>query len=150
TVSTQDLQQQVTKETNTIGSLQRAIVVYEQALQSGTLSGSQRVDVEVKLANAQHQLLINRKSRSGAIKLGRTANISLNLTTNQHAGAAGPHKRGRLGRLLHGAGSFLALEAVILIYVLIVAGPIVLVLALLWWFTRGRRRREERGLLASA
>lgn len=149
-VSTQDLQQQVTKQTNTIGSLQRAISIYEQALQSGTLTGSQRVDVQVKLANAQHQLSSTRKSRSSAVKLGRTANIQLTLTTNQHAGAVGPHKRGQLSRLLHDAGNFLALEGVIVIYALIVAGPIVLLLALLWWVTRGRRQREEKRLLASA
>jgi len=149
-VSTQDLQQQVTKQTNAIGSLQRAIQVYEQALQSGTLTGSQRVDVQVKLENAQHQLASTRKSRAGAVKLGRTANIYLNLTTNPHSGAARHHKTGRVGQMLHNMGDFLGLEGVIVLYILVVAFPIVLIGALAWWIMRERRRREERLLAANA
>lgn len=148
-VSTQDLQQQFGKQTNVIGRLKREIAIYEQALSSGTLSGSQRVDVQIHLANAEHSLTSERKARSHTVSSAATASIQLQLTTNQHAFAVGPHKRGRFGRLLHNAAGFLALEGIIVLYILIVAGPIAILIALGWWLRRERRRRDERTLLAS-
>jgi hypothetical protein len=149
-VSTQDLEKQFSQQTNQIGSLQRAITIYKQALQSASLTYSQRIEIQIRLANAEHQLKGTQKSRSQTVSSGRTAEIRLTLTTAHQAFLAAPHKRGRLGRLLHNAGGFLALEGVIVLYILIVAIPIFLVLALVWWFTRGRRHRDERRLLASA
>lgn len=149
-LSTQDLQQQFTKQTNRIGTLRRAIAIYEQALQSGTLSGSQRVEVQIRLSNAQHELTLERKSRSHTVASGATANISLTLTTNRHAIVPfGNHKRGRFGRLLHGAAGFLGLEGIIVLYALVVLSPILVLGGLSWALWRERRRREERRLLAS-
>jgi Domain of unknown function (DUF4349) len=149
-ISTQDLQQQLTHETNQIGSLKRAIVVYETALKSGSLSATERVAIQIKLANAEHALTLQRKARQGTVTYGSTANISLVLSTNKNSFAVGPHKRGRLGRLLHDAAGFLGLEGIIVLYALIVAGPVLLLGGLGWWLVRERRRREESRLLASA
>ncbi len=149
-VSTQDLQQQLTHETNQIGSLRRAIAVYVQALQSGSLSASERVSIQIKLANVRHALTQQRKSRQGTLASGATANVSLVLSTNKNAFAVAPHKRGRFGRLLHDAAGFLGLEGIIVLYALIVAGPLLLLGGLGWWALRERRRREESRLLASA
>jgi hypothetical protein len=149
-LATQDLQQQVTKQTNRIGTLRRAIAVYEQALQSGTLTGSQRVEVQIRLANAQHELTTERKSRSHTVAYGATANISLTLTTNRHAIVPfGHHKRGRFGRLIHGAAGFLGLEGIIVLYALVVLSPFLVLGGLSWALLRERRRREERRLLAT-
>jgi hypothetical protein len=149
-ISTQDLQQQFTRQTSRIGQLRRAIAIYQQALQSGTLSGSQRVEVQIRLANAEHEITATRKSRSHTVASGTTADVQLTLTMSQHHHAVvHPGKRGRLGRLLHNAGDFLGLEGIIVLYALIVAFPIVLLVALLWWLMRERRRREEK-LLANA
>jgi Domain of unknown function (DUF4349) len=148
-VATQDLQQKLTHENSGIGSLQRAIAVYESALNSGTLSGSQRVIIEVRLNNARRQLSQLRHARTGTLASGATASISLLLTThNQAIVAHHHHKQGRLGRLLGSAARFLGLEGIIVLYALIVLSPIVLIGALAWWIVRERRRREER-LLAS-
>ena len=149
-ISTQDLQQQLTHQTNQIGSVRRAIAVYEQALQSGSLSATQRVEIQIKLANAQHSLKLVRKARSGTVASGATADISLTLTTNKNGiVGGGHHKSGRFDRLLGSAGSFLALEGIIVLYALIVLAPFLLLGALAWWILRERRRREER-LLANA
>ena len=43
------------------------------------------------------------------------------------AAAAVPHHRGRLGRMVHGAIGFLALEAIIALYALIVISPLAIV-----------------------
>jgi hypothetical protein len=150
TVSTQDLEQQFKKQTNTISQLRREIAIYEQALNSGTLSGSERVAIQIKLANAQHQITATRKARIHTVAAGSTASIQLSLTTKRSAAAVVRHQpRGRLGRLLHNAAGFLALEAMIVLYIIIVALPIVLLGALIWWLTRGRKQRDEKRLLAS-
>ncbi|MGH3008386.1 MAG: DUF4349 domain-containing protein [Gaiellaceae bacterium] len=149
-VSTQDLQQQFSRQTNVIGTLKRKIAIYEQALSSGAVSGSQRVEVQISLSNAEHELTSERKARSHTAASAATAAIQLQLTTNQHAFAVGPHKSGRVGRLLGNAGDFLGLEGIIVLYALIVAGPIALLLWLFWAGLRERRRRDEKRLLASA
>ncbi len=55
-VSTQDLQAKVTHQTSAIGSLRRAVAVYEKALESTTLSATERVAIQIKLNNARHAL----------------------------------------------------------------------------------------------
>jgi hypothetical protein len=148
-VSTQDLTQQFTKQTNQISQLQRAVAIYEHALQSGTLTGSQKVIVQIRLANAQHELAGTRKTRSQTVKAGRTAQISLTLSTSQHAPAA-HHKTGRLGQMFHNLGSFLAVEGMIVLYVVIAALPFILIAVLIWWLIRERRRKEEELLAQGA
>jgi uncharacterized protein DUF4349 len=148
-VSTQDLQTKLTHQTSAIGSLRRAIAVYEQALQSTTLPASQRVIIQIRLNNARRELSKVRHARAGTLASGATADISLLLTTSGHAFVGGHHKSGRFNRLLGSAAGFLGLEAIIVLYALIVISPLVLLGALAWWILRERRRREER-LLASA
>jgi Domain of unknown function (DUF4349) len=149
-VSTQDLQAKVTHQNSAIGSLRRAISVYESALNSGTLSASERVTIQIRLNNARHALSRLRHARNATQTLGATADISLLLTTRNHAIVV-PHHHGstRLGRFLGSAAHFLALEGIIVLYALIVLAPVLLLGALAWWILRERRRREER-LLASA
>jgi Domain of unknown function (DUF4349) len=149
-VSTQDLQQQLTRQNNGIGTLRRAIAVYEQALESGTLSPSQRIDVQIKLANARHSVKLLRKARAGTIQSGATADISLTLTTSKSSiVGGGSHTSGRFDRLLGGAAGFLALEGIVVLYALVVLSPLLVLGGLAWAFLRERRRRDERRLLAS-
>jgi Domain of unknown function (DUF4349) len=149
-VSTKDLQQQLTSQNNGIGSLKRAIAVYEQALKSGSLSASERVQIEIKLSNARHAITQLRRNRSATLQSGATSDISLLLTTRQHAFVVTHHHgSSRVGRLLGSAGHFLALEGIIFLYALIVVAPLLVIGGLAWWLVRERRRREER-LLASA
>ncbi len=149
-VSTQDLQQQFRQQTDTIGSLKRAIAIYQQALNSGSVSGSQRVEVQIRLSSAEHALNSQRKARSHTVASAATADIQLTLTTNQHAFVTVHHKQGRLGRLLGNAGNFLGLEGIIVLYALIVASPFVILGGLGWGLARERRRRGEKALLGSA
>ena len=149
-VSTKDLQQQLNGQNNGIGSLKRAIAVYEQALKSGSLSGAERVQIEIKLSNARHAITQLRRSRTATLQSGATSNISLLLTTRQHAFVVHHHRGStRVGRLLGSAAHFLALEGIIVLYALIVVAPLLILGGLAWWLVRERRRREER-LLASA
>src|SRR4029077_12906962 len=108
-VSTQDLQAKLTQQTTGIGSLRRAIAVYETALQSTTLPASQRAILQIRLNNARRQLSHLRHARTGTLASGATASISLLLTTRNGAVVVTHHKQGRLGRLLGDAAHFLAL-----------------------------------------
>jgi hypothetical protein len=149
-VSTQDLQAKLTHQNSGIGSLRRAISVYESALQSSTLTATERVAIQIKLNNARHALARLRHARNGTLAAGATANISLLLTTRNHAIVPAHHGGStRIGRLLGSAAHFLALEGIIVLYALIVLAPVLLLGGLAWWILRERRRREER-LLASA
>jgi hypothetical protein len=150
-ISTRDLQQQLTRQNNQIGLLRRSIAVYEQALQSGTLSASQRVEIQIRLSNAQHSLKLLRKARTSTLASGATADISLTLTTSKSAIVVPHHhKSGRFGRLLGSAAGFLGLEGIIVLYALVVLSPVLVLGGLGWWLLRERRRREENRLLASA
>ena len=149
-VSTQDLQAKVTHQTSAIGSLRRAIAVYEAALQNTTLPATQRAELQIKLNTARHAVTRLRHARNSTRALGATADISLLLTTRNHAIVVPAHHGStRIGRLLGSAAHFLALEGIIVLYALIVLAPFLLLGALGWWILRERRRREER-LLASA
>ena len=148
-VSTQDLQAKLTSQTSQIGSLKRAIAVYESALQSTTLPASQRAILQIRLNNARRSLSRLEHARKGTLAAGANADISLVLTTQKGAVVATHHREGRLGRLLGDAAHFLALEGIILLYALIVLAPVILLVAIGWWILRERRRREER-LLANA
>jgi hypothetical protein len=149
-VSTQDLQAKLTHQTNGIGSLRRAITVFETALQSTTLPASQRATLQIRFNNARRALTQLRHARAGTLASGANADISLLLTTRNHAIVApGHHGSTRIGRLLGSAAHFLALEGIIVLYALIVLAPVLLIGGLVWWAVRERRRREER-LLASA
>jgi hypothetical protein len=143
-VSTQDLQATLTHQTSQIGSLKRAIAVYESALQSTTLPASQRAILQIRLNNARRSLSQLQHARKGTLASGATADISLLLTTQKGAAVVTHHGRGRVGRLLGDAAHFLALEGIIVLYALIVLAPVILLVALGWWILRERRRREDR------
>ena len=150
-VSTQDLQQQLSQQNDQIGTLRREIAVYVQALKNPSLSATERVALQIKLANARHSLKLVRKARTATVASGATANISLTLTTNKDAGIVpAHHTTGRFDRLLGSAARFLALEGIIVLYALVVLSPFLILGGLTWWILRERRRREESRLLASA
>lgn len=143
-VSTQDLQATLTHQTSAIGSLRRAIAVYESALQSTTLPASQRAILQIRLNNARRALARLQHARKGTLASGATADISLLLTTHNGAAVVTHHGSTRIGRLLGDAARFLALEGIIVLYALIVLAPVLLLGALGWWILRERRRREDR------
>jgi Domain of unknown function (DUF4349) len=150
-VSTQDLQAKLTQQTTGIGSLRRAIAVYEAALQSTTLPASQRATLQIRLNNARRQLSRLQHARKGTLASGATASISLLLTTRNGAAVITHHHGStRIGRLLGSAAHFLALEGIIVLYALIVLAPFLLLGGLGWWILRERRRREDRLLAGTS
>ncbi len=134
-VSTQDLQQTLTRQTNGIGTLRRAIAVYEQALQSGSLSASQRIDVQIKLA--ERPALGSSccaKARTRTIAVRRNGRHPLHADDEQEL----DRRRRNPVRAAASAGcseeraGFLALEGIIVLYALVVLSPLLVLGGLAW------------------
>lgn len=147
-ISTQDLEQRLTQQTNRIAALRRTIAAYEKALQDPTLPAAQRVILQVRLSNARATLADSLHGRSATISSAANADVSLTLTTKNGA-AAIPPKRGRLWRMFHGAVGFLGLEGIVALYALVVLSPLIVLGGFGWLLWRERRRRDERRLLSA-
>jgi hypothetical protein len=143
-LSVTDLQQQFQTQSAQIDQLRRRIAALRTAIQDPALADAQKVLLRIQLAESQRALSQRLHARNGTVSAGTTSSVSLVIGTKK-AAAAVPHPRGRLGRMVHGAVGFLALEAIIALYALIVISPFAIVAALLWFW---RRRSVDRLLAA--
>jgi hypothetical protein len=143
-LSVTDLQQQLQNQSAQIAQLRRRIAALQAAVRDPSLADAQKVLLRIRLAESQRALSQRLHSRKGTISAGTTSNVSLVIGTKK-AAAAVPHPRGRLGRMVHSAVGFLALEAIIALFALIVISPLAIVAALLWFW---RRRSIDRLLAA--
>lgn len=143
-LSVTDLQQQFQTQSAQIAQLRRRIVALRTAIQDPALADAQKVLLRIQLAESKRALSQRLHARTGTVSAGTTSSVSLVIGTKK-AAAAVPHHRGRIGRMLHSAVGFLALEAIIALYALIVISPFAIVAALLWFW---RRRSVDRLLAA--
>lgn len=147
-ISIADLTNRVDTLGNRIDRLRVRIARIDDRL-AGQLTNAERVALELKrtrLAQLLHQLSGNRAT---LVRRAHLSAISLTLTTHEGA-VAPPHHRGAVGNALHDAGTILAKEAAVLLYILIVAGPLLILAALIWIAVRSGRRYSDRRLLESS
>lgn len=142
-ISIEDLTAQLERQSAQIAQLRRRVAALKQALANPALPDAQRVLLQIQLSEAKRALSERLHGRAATVSAGATARIALVLTSKR-APAAAPHHRGRLGRMLHDAVGFLAIEGMVALFALIVASPIAVALALLWWW---RRRATDRLLM---
>jgi hypothetical protein len=142
-LSVTDLEHDLRLESAQIAQLRRTIAALHTALNNPSLPESQRVILQIRLAESKRALSQRLHARTGTITAGATSRISLFLST-RNAVVPVPHHRGRLGRMVHSAVGFLGLEGTIVLYALIVVSPVALVAALIWSLREARRRRDER------
>jgi Domain of unknown function (DUF4349) len=147
-VSVQDLQHAFAVQSAQIGQLRRSIAALALALRNPSLPDAQKVLLQIRLAEQKRALAQRLHARTGTVAAGTTARVSLVLSTKQSVVPVPAH-RGRIGRMVHSAVGFLALEATVALYALIVVSPFVLLAGLVWGLNRARRRRDERRLLAA-
>jgi hypothetical protein len=143
-LSVTDLQGKLETQSAQIAQLRRRVAALRTALADPALPDAQRVLLQIQLAESKRALAQRLSARKGTVTAGATARISLVIGTEK-AIAPVAH-RGRLGRMLHSAVGFLALEAMVALYALIVISPLALAAALIWLW---RRRSVERLLHAS-
>jgi Domain of unknown function (DUF4349) len=143
-LSVTDLEQQLKNEFAQIAQLRRRIAALQTAINDPSLADAQKVLLRIRLAESQRALSQRLHAQRGTISAGTTSTVSLVIATKQ-AIVPVPPPRGRLGRMVHSAIGFLALEGIILLYALIVISPLAIVAALLWFW---RRRSVDRLLAA--
>jgi hypothetical protein len=143
-LSVTDLQQTFHTQSEQIAQLRRRVAALHAALVDASLPEAQKVLLQIRLAESKRALAQRLNARKGTISAGTTAQISLVIGTDK-AIAPVVHHRGRLGRMMHSAVGFLALEGMILLYALIVISPLALVAAAVWAW---RRRSVDRLLAA--
>ena len=143
-ISITDLQQRLKTQSDEIGQLRRRIAALQTALKDASLPDAQRVLLQIKLAESKRALSQRLHARQGTVTAGTMAHVALRIGTKKSI-VTPPHKRGRIGRMLHSAVGFLALEAIVVLFALIVASPIALVAFLIWFW---RRRSVDRLLAA--
>lgn len=142
-ISVQDLQQRADRQAARIAALRGAIAAIEARLR-GPLSTDERTRLERQLAFEEQQLATMLHRRAATLKRGHLARLGLTLVTAKPTAAAAPS---RLDRTLDDAGSVLARELQILLYALIVAGPLLLLGGLGLLAARTQRIRSDRRLL---
>ena len=143
-LSVDDLEQRLQTQSDQITQLRRRVAALREALRDSALPEGQRVLLQIRLAESRRALAQRISSRKGTISAGATARISLVIGTEK-AIAPLPRPRGHLGRMLHSAVGFLALEGIIALYALIVVSPFAILAVLLWAW----RRRSIDRLLAT-
>ena len=142
-ISITDLTGTLERQSAQIAQLRRRIAALQAALRNPSLPEAQRVLLQIRLAESKRALAQRLHGRKGTLAAGATSRVSLVLESRKHAAAA-PHQRGRLGRMLHSAVGFLAIEGIVLLFALIVASPLAAALGLLWLW---RRRAVDRLLM---
>ena len=143
-LSVTDLEQQLKNESAQIAQLHRRIAALRTAINDPALADAQKVLLRIRLAESKRALSQRLHAQKGTIAAGTTSTVSLVIGTKK-AIAPVRHPRGRIGRMVHSAVGFLALEGIILLYALIVISPLAIVAALLWFW---RRRTVDRLLAA--
>jgi hypothetical protein len=147
-VSVKDLQHALQVQSEQVAQLRRRIAALHTALADPALPDAQRVLLQIKLAESKRALAQRLNARKGTVTAGTTARISLVLSTEKSIVTPAPH-RGHTSRMLHSAVDFLGVEAVVVLYALIVISPFALLGGLAWALYRMRRRREEQRLLVA-
>lgn len=143
-LSVTDLEQQLKTQIAQIAQLHRRIAALWTAINDPSIPAGQKVLLRIRLAESKRALSQRVHAQKGTISAGTTSTVSLVIATKKGI-APVPQPRGRIGRMVHSAVGFLALEGIILLYALIVISPLAIVAALLWFW---RRRSVDRLLAA--
>ncbi len=142
-ISVQDLQQRADAQMSRIAALRRAIAALEAQIQ-GSVTPVQRERLERLLSIEKSRLATQQKRLGATVRRAGLARVALRLVTPADKASAAP---GRFDRTLDDAGSVLARELEILLYALVVAGPLLAIGGVALVAARTQRRRSDRRLL---
>lgn len=138
----QDLQQQADSLQTQIEQTQRRIAQILAQLGNAALSDENRVVLQSRLASNRQKLTGLRETLRGTRAEGATSTVYLSVTTEEIQ-ATPPGGGSRLDDVK----DVLAWEGIVLLYVLVIAGPFAILGILVWLALRLRRRQVETRLL---
>jgi Domain of unknown function (DUF4349) len=142
-ISLQDLQPQSDWLTKSIAAKNTRIAELLAKQRRVGLTPNEQAD----LAAARADLTRLTQQRATVVRQGSYARVSLGLTTRMAAAPEKNDEQGVFGNFLDDAGNIFALEAVAVLYALVVVGPFALLAAFALLGERARRRRANNDLL---
>ncbi len=146
-VQIDDLQGQIDDLTKRETALRERIARLSARLAGPGLDAETRATLEARRDAARSELAQARIVRAQVNAEARYATVQLSLQTSQSS--AVPAVATRWERGLDRAGEILLLEAMIVLYTLVVVGPLALLAVFAWFGRRGLRRRQDEQLLSS-
>jgi hypothetical protein len=145
-ISVKDVQRRVDEFGSTLAVLRKDVEKIEREL-AGSLTLGQRAALEQRLANDRRRIETLTSTRDAITRRAQLARVVLTLVTQRSHAAAAP---GRFERTIDDAGSVLAREGEILLYALLVVGPLLALGGVAIAAARAQRRRSDRRLLERA
>lgn len=146
-VQIDDLQGQVDELGKREAALRERIARLSARLAAPGLGAEIQATLEARRDAARSELAQVRVARGQVNAEARYATIQLSVQTRQSSVV--PVVPSRFDRALDRAGEILALEAMIVLYALVIVGPLALLALLAWLGRRGLRRRQDEQLLSS-
>ncbi len=146
-VQIDDLQEQIDTLGRRVVALRSSIARLTAQLAEPGLSPAQRASLTARRAAARDELAAVTADRAARRSEARLATVQLTLVTEQ--GAVVPPVPSRIDRALDEAGGILAWEAAIVVYVLVLVGPLALLVAGGWLGRRAVSRRADERLLGA-
>jgi Domain of unknown function (DUF4349) len=142
-ISLQDIQPQADRLGKSIAAKQRRIAQLE--------AKTVRTPAEqAELAATRADLTRLTQQRAAVVRQGAYARVALGLTTRKAAAPTKKDEPGAFGSFLDDAGNIFAMEAIAVLYALVVVGPFALLAAFALFGERARRRRANHALLERA
>jgi uncharacterized protein DUF4349 len=145
-ISLQDIQPQADRLAKSIAAKTRRIAELGAKQRRVGLTPTEQAE----LAAAKADLTKLTQRRSAVVRQGAFARIALGLTTRKAATPTKKDEPGAFGSFLDDAGNIFALEAIAVLYALVVVGPFALLAAFALLGERARRRRANHALLERA
>lgn len=146
-VQIDDLQGQVDELTKRETALREQIARLSARLAATSLDAETRATLEARRDAARSALTQVRVAHAQVNAEARYATIQLTVQTRQSAVV--PAVPSRFDNALDRAVEILALEAMIVLYMLVIIGPLALLALLAWLARRGLRRKQDEQLLAT-
>lgn len=147
-VQIDDLQGQVELLTKREAALREQIARLSAKLAAPGLDAEAQATLAVRRDAARNELARTRAQHSQVNAQARYATIQLGLQTTQSSVV--PTVPSRFDRAVDRAVEILALEATIVLYALVIVGPIALLVFLAWLARRELRRRQDDQLLSAS
>ena len=146
-VQIDDLQESIDALAKQVAGLQERIARLTAQLEGTSLDAETRATLEARRKAARAELASVRATKASQTAESRLATIQLALVTDR--AAAVPGTPSRFDRALDDVVEILALEGLVVLFALVIAGPFVLVGLAAWWGRRALLRRENERLLAN-